>query len=527
MTAEQSVAEFRAPVRDGDCLQHPPLPEVEKIWSENQRLFKGSSVQVGDRSLEELRSNAQSELISLSQHYTSQHCESSFAVERDNVILLTGHQPELFHPGVWYKNFALSSLGKQLNCIPIHLNIDTEVCRSVSIKVPDSTTVPPSIVECPFDSSSSDMPYELTFVKDEAVFQSFARRIEQLTSKAGITNPIIDLLWKLESRRDDFSVGQRIATARHRLEHQYGIQSLELNLSNIVSTRSFAEFAAAILVDLDRFVDCYNSALDSYRETNHLRSKTHPAPNLTIDEKRYETPLWVYDHEHPRQALRVEFVGEAIEIHSLGNRNWRCKANVSEIADLICDMNRKGCLIRPRGLLTTMYARLILCDCFLHGIGGAKYDRVTDDIMRNWLNIQPPAFGTLTATFQLPLSKSNVTQEDLAQLEAKIRDARYHPERLIDPENASSEALNLVAEKRELFQQKVAKGEGKQRRERISQINQALHEIVADRVEEFVNQVDKVRHQLETRNILESREYSFCLFPEKLVDDLKSISEVN
>src|SRR6185295_11008278 len=51
-------------------------------------------------------------------------------------FLLSGHQPELFHPGVWYKNFVLGSLAQRVDAVGIHLLIDSDTCASASIRVP-------------------------------------------------------------------------------------------------------------------------------------------------------------------------------------------------------------------------------------------------------------------------------------------------------------------------------------------------------------------------------------------------------
>ena len=44
----------------------------------------------------------------------------------------------------------------------------------------------------------------------------------------------------------------------------------------------------------------------------------------------------------------------------------------------------EGIRLRPRALTTTMYLRLAMGDLFLHGIGGAKYDQLTDRIIEHF-----------------------------------------------------------------------------------------------------------------------------------------------
>ena len=58
-----------------------------------------------------------------------------------------------------------------------------------------------------------------------------------------------------------------------------------------------------------------------------------------------------------------------------------------------------------RGPMTTMYLRFYLSDLFIHGIGGAKYDELTDEIIRRFFGIEPPRYLTATATIRLPIDR--------------------------------------------------------------------------------------------------------------------------
>ena len=59
--------------------------------------------------------------------------------------------------------------------------------------------------------------------------------------------------------------------------------------------------------------------------------------------------------------------------------------------------------VRSRALTNTLFARLFLSDLFIHGIGGGKYDELTDDLIRRFYGIEPPEFLILSATRLLPL----------------------------------------------------------------------------------------------------------------------------
>ena len=55
-------------------------------------------------------------------------------------------------------------------------------------------------------------------------------------------------------------------------------------------------------------------------------------------------------------------------------------------------LEAEGFKVRTRALTTTLFARLFLADLFIHGIGGAKYDELTDAILRRFYGFEPPRF---------------------------------------------------------------------------------------------------------------------------------------
>ena len=58
----------------------------------------------------------------------------------------------------------------------------------------------------------------------------------------------------------------------------------------------------------------------------------------------------------------------------------------------------QGFKVRPRALSLTLFVRLCLANVFWHGLGGGKYDEVTDDIIRKFFELAPPAFIVATET---------------------------------------------------------------------------------------------------------------------------------
>ena len=53
----------------------------------------------------------------------------------------------------------------------------------------------------------------------------------------------------------------------------------------------------------------------------------------------------------------------------------------------------RGIRLRTRALTTTLFARYVLGDLFVHGIGGAKYDELGDDWRRTFSRSTLPGYS--------------------------------------------------------------------------------------------------------------------------------------
>jgi hypothetical protein len=157
-----------------------------------------------------------------------------------------------------------------------------------------------------------------------------------------------------------------------------------------------------------------------------------------------------------------------------------------------------------------MFARLVLSDIFIHGIGGAKYDQLTDAIVRRFFGVEPLEYVVATATLKLPLPRRSVEEADVARIDRMLRELRYHPELYVDGDAA---ARQLVAEKRRWIARQALPHERRARHAAVERINRALSELLRDRRAQLVDERNELRSLWRKQTILNSREYAFCLFP--------------
>src|SRR5262249_8334231 len=107
------------------------------------------------------------------------------------------------------------------------------------------------------------------------------------------------------------------------------------------------------------------------------------------------------------------------------------------LVDAWRNLQRHGYKIRSRALTNTLFARLLLCDLFVHGIGGGKYDELTDVLLRRFYGLGPPGYLVLSATQLLPLPAPPAPGRPAAPRRAAraLRDVHYNPQR--HPDNGT------------------------------------------------------------------------------------------
>jgi hypothetical protein len=332
-----------------------------------------------------------------------------------------------------------------------------------------------------------------------------------------VDRPLIDRLWpyavKAAGRCENVSCA--VAQARHALEGEIGLRTLELPLSVVCRGEPFAAFALSIISDAARFQSVYNAAAIEYRHANHIRSTAHPVPNLGADGEWIEVPFWIYsDHWPQRRGAWSRVVGKTLEISDRGEHVIQISLPItadspSELATQ-CGAKFK---LRPRALATTMYARLFLSDLFIHGIGGAKYDELGDEITRRYFGIEPPELMVVSATALLPIDHLPIGDDMPSTVTAtrtEIRRTRFAPETFAGRFKLSPQ---LCQAKQDLIANPPLAADKKKWHDRVTAINAELSNELADYRQSLQDRLPEVRQSEAIASLLGSREYSFCLFP--------------
>jgi len=239
-------------------------------------------------------------------------------------------------------------------------------------------------------------------------------------------------------------------------------------------------------------------------------------------------PWWLWSRDDPRRRRVFANVATAGTLVLSDMETLRVELPVtsdtspSRWVDALQRMETHDIRLRPRALLTTLLARLLVADVFVHGIGGAAYDRITDEIVRRLTGCDPPRHAVVSGTLRYPAEQlfPGDAQRDpvaeMAALKRSLRDIEYHPERHLPPvEELPAEARELVLHKRRWIDTFPTATLARRRCREIRAANDRLAIHTRAERESLLARVGPLGERIRAAEVLWSREHPWCFFPEK------------
>lgn len=524
---------WRAPQQDRTGLIAPPWSEAAALVAANQRLLSADGRELQGLPLARWRRWTREAALAAARDYTTHDLGAAAPDAAAGPILAGGHQPELFHPGVWAKNFALAALARRTGGVALNLIVDNDTLSATALRAPAGTREQPRAEPLPFDAPHPAQPWEEARIVDRGLWEAFGQRVADRMQSWNIT-PLATQAWPAAVRRSQQTdrLADCLTAARVGVERAWGLRNLELPLSRLCALPPFLWFVAHVLAQLPAFAEQYNAVVREYRVLNRVRSRSHPVPDLAVDGDWREAPFWVWRAgDNQRGRLFARQAGGEIELRDRRGVFVRLPLTPDRSADAAVEalqsLPAQGVRLRTRALTTTCFARLCLADCFVHGIGGAKYDEMTDALFARWFGLAAPAYLTVTATVRLPLEIAAApTPIEVGALRHALHDLPQNPQRHW-PGTPPADAAALIDEKRRLIAAQAETGDRRpaarrQRRERylrLREINQELAARLGDQRRELANRLAAAQRDVDARRVLGSREYSWLLYPAEVLGD--------
>jgi hypothetical protein len=516
---------LRTPGGDGAILAEPPFSETGALIRANRKTFSQFHTPLLGRSWPGLQSQARQIVVARARDYL-RHASEPVPDYGDESLIMAGHQPELVHPGVWVKHFALTGLARKHGSTPVNLVVDNDTAKACAIRLPlVSGARGTHSVSVPFDQWAGEVPFEERTVKDEALFATFAQRAAPLVGNWNF-RPLLFEFWNAVLRQVARTslLGERLAAARRAFERQWGCHNLEIPVSLLCASEPFAWFTCHVLCDLKRFHATYNACVHEYRRQYGVRSRNHPVPDLAVEGDWYELPFWTWrTGQLTRRRLMARPTATAIELHSgdepLPALPLASEAGAEAMVRAFQELERGGFKVRSRALTNTLFARLFLADLFVHGIGGAKYDELTDELIRRFFGFDPPGYMVLSATLRLPVPAFPATSEEHRRYAARLRDFSYNPQRHLPEKTLGDPRIRELIEQRQswVMRQPQAALERKERFIKLRGLTAQLNGYVSQEVERFRQELTRSETELQANAVLKRRDYVFCLFPETVL----------
>ncbi len=535
---------LRVPRYDDAIFARPDLSQIISDAEENRRMFDACSRDRSGKIISGLREWARRAVLQEAARYTSELTGNAVDLPddfNDRLLLITGHQPELYHPGVWVKNLLIGKVARKTEGLSLNLIVDNDLVSSTAIKVPQGTRSVPYFSEIFFDELTEQKPWEETTIQNRELFRSFANRTDQaLQQWPELSSSLLQKIWP--AAISHMNVSDRLAdcltAARHAQEQRWGINNLELPISRLCQTSPFLWFASYLFKFAEQFRSTHNQVLAEYRKVNRVRSKTHPVPELSEQEGWIESPFWIWrTGEIRRHQLFVKRDHQSILLSD--GKNIITKLPMQENCDLsaaievLKKLPEQGIRLRTRALTTTLFARLFLGDLFVHGIGGAKYDEMTDRIFTRFFHLTPPRYLTLSATKFLPFSQPYDVQHcDETCLRRVLRDLDFNSDRHLSDEQLTEAApllqrkQTLIREQQNVVELKTPVDQAERRRinrqrfRELRQIDAELALLTSELREKVNDDLTTIRQQMKANTVIQSREISFTLYPETVLRKL-------
>lgn len=483
-----------APRDDGEVLIEPSASTWRSLMERNARLLEEASVTLAGVDAREVRRALRTRL---------------HGAEAGRLVLACGHQPAFVHPGVWAKHVVVRNMSERLGSAAFDLVVDNDAPTSPDLVVPVVENGYVVLRNVSFSDAPSGSAYEnwpgVNAARTREIAAELRRAMRADTYDASAMPAYLDAV---ETRAGAPFVDQHLA-GRERIDGALHATLPEHRVSAVLG----GPFVADLLLEADRFAGAYNEALQNYRQRENVRTPDRPLPDLARHGARIETAFWIYKPLQRRRRLWIEPLDDRIILRADEERAGELGGEALRRDPDAALATLSPWCVRPRALTLTLWARLLACDLFVHGIGGAKYDRVTDDIFRLYYRIEPPALACVTATLRLDLPRFAATPDDLLRAGRAARDVRYNPQRYLSapPEDLVAQRAQLIRASEDLRSRRASRMNRRAVYQAIRHVNAQLLSAEPALAEQLADRVRQRARELASNQLADSREYFYAL----------------
>src|SRR2546425_11538268 len=169
--------EFEIPQKPGEALCLPPPRQFAALARRNAALLTDAPLTIAGVRLGDVRRRARTDVLQAAKTYALSLDLTASTLAPSDLLLVTGHQPFLFHPGIWLKHLLIDRLaGSGMGALS--MPVDNDVAEDVGADVPHLDAAGPRLLHETFVRAGPDVPYEAVPAPSPREWQEFVDRLQ-------------------------------------------------------------------------------------------------------------------------------------------------------------------------------------------------------------------------------------------------------------------------------------------------------------------------------------------------------------
>ena len=387
-------------------MLRPPASEWASLLASNRQLLNDSGDVVVGVSRQALRA----QLLEAAFAFTQELC--SVAVERgvvlpavpapeaDRPLVMTGHQPLVYHSGLLFKEETLNSFSRTERCTALSVTIDSDEGDGGRVLWPAIEGSLLAVREGSLVRNREGLYRDQLLADEEEVGNVFGQMLQDLRD-GGMSQCEESVLKAKEiyCKLSGVPIVKAHSIARRAMA---GFSHLELPLTHVALLPEARKFFEGMVTHAGEVAALYNTTLDGYRASHKIRNAANPFPNMKVGEDSVELPLWLLSGSARVPVRANRMVGASLP---------------------------EGVVV-PRGSIVTLLLRAFCADFFIHGLGGGKYDQFVDSFGSCYLKSALPLFVVASRTRYLFPDKVRSLEAEL-DLKSALKNVVSHPQNFL------------------------------------------------------------------------------------------------
>ncbi|MAE66600.1 MAG: hypothetical protein CMJ18_20205 [Phycisphaeraceae bacterium] len=404
-------------------------------------------------------------------------------------IIATGHQPWLWHPGILAKSIAVAAGSRVHRAAAVNLVVDHDPIDALSLELP---FVRERRIEIETIVLAEHLPNVPTGCQPPVPASGIVERIRALPSPwSSNLEPLARAFAEIDAPH---TFAEQISTVLSRLTGAWAGAPAIIHSCDLARSDAFQSTVDRMLDDPGRCVTAYNNAIGRLADAG-------VAP-LAIGAHRVELPLWRLEWKRPRQRVFAEQNGAAATLRA-------------EDGSPIDDEGRRA--LAPRAVLQSALMRHFGCNLFVHGTGGALYDRVTEQWWQSWeggaLAPRTIVSADVHRAFDVPVSGANTWR----RARWWMHHLPHNIDRALDLDDAPSRRKRSLIEHMDDDRDRVRRARAF---EELHEINSGLAAGHPEVLTEARMRLEDAEIGLANRKVAQKRDWFFGLYPKGQIDEL-------